>query len=296
MLDRARLASWSLSLFIHAALIVGSLFIVWTVLPSEETPEAPVVISFDDPAPAAAPLASAADAAPLPAPDLPALDAPEIPAPTAPPAQHNPPREQAAPPPPRYETTFITAGASGAREVVYVVDASGSAISSFPYIAARLRDSLTNLHPSQRFQILLIRSASAGYDFLTLPPATDAPVLVDALPENIDAALAWLDTIVPGGRSDLPGALTAAMSVRADAVFVLARLSSADEAMDDAALLAKLDALNPPHPRTAARRTTLHAMQMLDAAPSRFLQTLAETHSGDYDLLTLDDLRSAPSR
>ena len=73
MPERARLASWSLSLFLHAALIVGSLFVVWTVLPSEEAPEAPVVISFDDPAPAAAPLTSAEDAAPLPAPDLPSV-------------------------------------------------------------------------------------------------------------------------------------------------------------------------------------------------------------------------------
>lgn len=296
MIDRARLAPWSLSVVLHAVLIVGSLFVVWTVLPSEETPEAPVVISFDDPAPAAAPLTRSDDAAPQPAPDLPRVEPPALPAAPPPSTTTAPPPDAGAPPPPRYETTFIAAGASGAREVVYVVDASGSAISSFPYIVARLRDSLTALHPSQRFQILLIRSASSGYDFLRLAPASDTPVLVDAIPENIERALAWLDTVVPGGRSDLRAVLSDAMRVRADAVFVLARLSSADEAIDDDALLNELDSLNPPHPRTGARRTTLHAMQMLDAAPSRFLQTLAETHSGDYHLLTLDDLRSSTPR
>lgn len=295
MVDRARWAPWTLSIAVHALLVVASLFIVWTVLPSEEIPEEPVVISFDDPAPAAAPLQTSDTAAPLPAPDLPSHDAPELPPPVAPANTDSPP-PAADPPPPRYEPTFITAGASGAREVVYVVDASGSAISSFPYITARLRDSLTALHPSQRFQILLIRNAAGGFDFFRTPPASDAPVLVDAIPENVHDALAWVESVVPGGRSDIAKALETALRVRADAVFVLARLAASDEAIDATSLLRTLNSVNPPHPDTGARRTTLHAMQMLDAAPSPFLQTLAETHGGAFDLLTLDDLRSPTPR
>lgn len=291
MIDRARWAPWTLSIAVHAFLVVASLFIVWTVLPSEEIPEAPVVISFDDPAPSAAPLQSSVSADSLPPPDLPRTESPDLPPPVAP-NLSEPLPQPAAPPPPRYEPTFITAGASGAREVVYVVDASGSAISSFPYIIARLRDSLTALHPSQRFQILLIRNAAGGFDFFRTPPAADAPVLVDAIPENITGALAWVESVIPGGRSDIANALETALHVRADAVFVLARLSASDQALDTGALLRTLNTLNPAHPDTGARRTSVHAMQMLDAAPSPFLQTLAETHNGAFDLLTLDDLRT----
>ncbi len=290
MIDRERLSSpWLISAAAHALFIVASLFIVWTVFPSDAPPEEPVVITFDDPAPAEAPPARTGDASAAVAPALPSLSAPRV---TPPPPTAAPPTES-VPPPPRYETTFITAGASNAREVVYVVDASGSAISSFPYIAARLRDSLTALHPSQRFQILLIRGEN--YEHLRLAPASETPVLIDALPENINAALVWIDSVVPGGPSDLAAALTASMRVRADAVFVLARLSDADQAINDAALQRELDRLNPAA-SNGARRTTLHAMQMLDAAPSDLLRSLAETHDGAYDLLTLDDLRSPTPR
>ena len=65
--------------------------------------------------------------------------------------------------------------------------------------------------------------------------------------------------------------------------------------MDAESLLEQLDRLNPPHPRTGARRTTIKAMQMIDPDPSALLRTIAETHGGPgaYTTVSLDDLRRA---
>jgi len=307
MPDRARLTSWSFSIALHAAAVLGSAFIVWTVLPAEPEPEAPVRVSFENPAPApsSAPTsATSAASASAPAESAPSRDAPELPdvpepppvaAPSAPPPADRAERPTAAPPEPaRYETTFVTAGASGAREIVYVVDASGSAITAFPDIVRQLERSLRALHPSQRFQVVLLREAGAEpFLFFREPPAASDPVLVDALPSAIDRAIAWVRGVVPGGPGDLGPALAAAVRARPDAVFVLARLSVADRAVDADSLLDELDRLNPPHPRTGARRTTIKAMQMIDPEPSALLRTIAETHGGPdaYTTVSLEDLR-----
>lgn len=297
MADRDRWAPWTLSLTLHAAAVVGSLFVVWTILPAEIEPERPVIIDLTSPAPAPPPRASepepvaSALAPPLPVPAAPAPVFESL-RPVADPLP-TPAASPAVPPVPEYETTFITAGASNAREVVYVVDASGSAITAFPYIAARVRDSLARLHPTQRFQIILIRSGpDRPYEFLRLGPAATDPVPIDAIPEHLMAASAWMETIVPGGPSDIPAALTAALTVRADAVFVLARVSEADRAPEEADdLLERLDALNPQ--RHGTRRTTVRAMQMLAPDPTGLLERIALAHGGPgaYTLVTLDDLR-----
>ena len=292
MPDRSRWSPWILSAALHAIVVVASLFIVWTVLPAPAEPEEPVVIDFENPAPAPPRESPATD--PPAASQAPALPDLPPPAPVAvaetPPASR--PRSDSqpdnAPPPPTppREVSFVTAGLSSAREVVYVVDASGSAITAFPAIAERLLESISNLHPSQRFQIVLLRRTNgAPYDFLRVPPAADAPVPVDALPENVDAAARWLESIVPGGPGDLPAALAAAMTTRAGAIFLLARVSEADAPVDRAALLAELDALNPE------RRTTLETMQMFTPDPTGLLEALAAAHSGTHRVVTLEDLK-----
>jgi len=298
MLDRSRFTSWAFSIALHAALVVGSVFVVWTVLPAPAEPEAPVRVSFENPAPAPA-QDDSASADPAPSRDAPELaelpEPPPIAAPAAPaPAEPVERRPMPQPAPERYEAAFVTAGASGAREITYVVDASGSAIAAFPDIAAQLERSLRALHPSQRFQIILLReSDGAPYLYFHEPPATNAPIPVDALPATINRAIAWINDVVPGGPGDLAPALADAVRARPDAVFVLARLSAADRAEDTDALIDTLDALNPAHPRTGARRTTIKAMQMIDPEPSRLLRTIAETHGGPdaYSTVTLEDLK-----
>jgi hypothetical protein len=292
MPDRARWTPWIVSIALHAAIVVASLFVVWTILPTKAEPEQPVTLDFDRPAPAPnAPPPSTGERAVAQAPPLPDLPPPE------PVALENaslnaadtPPPAFAAPSSPPSEASFITAGATDAREIIYVVDASGSAISAFPDIVARLQDSIAALHPSQRFQIILLRRTDGKpYDFLRVPPALQAPIPVDAIPENVAAAAEWLERIVPGGPSDLPAALSAATRTRARAVFVLARMTTADLPAPPAdQLIATLDRLDPD------RRTTIHTMQMFEPDPTGLLPALARARGGPgaHTLVTLDDLR-----
>jgi len=293
MTDRARWIPWLLSIALHALVIVASLFVVWTVLPAPEEPREPVTLDFDAPAPApelAAPDdASRAEASPPPLPEAPPPPAAALPRAAPAPVAEAAPRPASPPPAPERAVTFVTAGASSAREIVYVVDASGSAITAFPDIVERLRDSLTALHPSQRFQVILLRRTNGRpFDFVRTPPATQAPIPIDALPENVSATLEWLEKVVPGGPSDLPAALLAAAETRADAIFILARVTEADAPVRSASdLFAELDRLDPD------RRTTIRAMQMFEPDPTGLLRALARDRGGPaaYSVVTLNDLQ-----
>lgn len=290
-----RTIPWIVSLALHATVVVAAFFIVWSVRPAEPDDRPPVYVSFEAPAPPPAP-------APSPAkPDASDAASRSAPAPMSAAIAAQPEKKDgAAPPPailaetpprptpsiesaPRPDVVFSGMGASNARDVVYVVDASGSMVTTFPEVKAELRRSIDALHPTQRFQVLLFTNKD-GASFLApdVPRGVRRPVLLDATRRNKAAVYQWIDKIDPGGRSDPLGALEVALRMKPDAVFLLATRITGPEAQDfdPAALLARLDELNPVNPRTGRRPVAIMAIQILDEDPLGVMSSIGRIHGG----------------
>lgn len=93
--------------------------------------------------------------------------------------------------------------AEPAREVVFVVDTSGSMRGEkWEQARGAILDALGDLRPVDRFNVV-----GFGTDV-----ATFAPGAVSASAQQVIAAQAWLGAIVPTGRTNLGGALTAAVA------------------------------------------------------------------------------------
>lgn len=304
---------WVISLLLHVALVVSAAFIVWRIRESRtDTP--PMVVSFDEPAiapamiepPAPEPepdpaealdriLAQPIEATPVEAPALPAL--PEPPPLVTP--------EQQTFEPPSIETAegmqveFSGLGASDARDIVYVVDASGSMITSLPDVLNELRRSIARLHPIQRFQVFLIQSprdpASEELAFVwtTVPPGLRKPVLIDGTRANKDAVYQWLETVPAQRASNIIPALEAALKLRPDAVFLLSS-GATDPAllgMSPDAALSRLDQLNPRH-GDGQRSVVIRTIQVLEEDPMNLLRRIAQAHGGEsgYKFISRDDI------
>lgn len=298
--EPARLAPWALSAAAHGGLVIAAGFIVWQATRADPDYE-PVTASFDAPAFMAPPQtptleeeeateAASTEKAPRPpepadlrtpaAPladvsafDLPAEAAPALEAPPAPSLR----RSEAM-----STVEFAGLGASDARDIIYVLDASGSMITTMPEAIAELKRSLGALHPMQRFQVFLIRnSAAGGYAWPAVLRGVNRPVLLDATRENKRAVFAWLDDVITGGASDPMPALEAALKMRPDAVFLLSAgivgLDSAD--VDPDRILDRLDRLNPADDE-GDRRVAIRTIQVIDAGPSGLMERIGRAHGG----------------
>ncbi len=289
--------AWTGSALVHIAIAVAASLATLSFVSRREA-ESPVVTvldfvapSFDPvapppdspaPEPAAKPLpptlaATPADApvqaaAPLPAEALQGLRG----APTAPPAA-----AAAAAPLPRLDplprgegATFAGLRSSNARKVVYVVDASGSLVGTFPAIARELGASLARLDPRQSFAVIFFRRNEA----LPVPPAA----LLPATPANVAAATEWIGRhVVPAGRSNPLPALTAALALKPDVVFLLsADITGAGEfEIGGDELLAAVDRLNPAS-RSGRRPARIQCVEFLERDPDHILERLSEVHGG----------------
>lgn len=309
-----RALPWGVSLSLHLALIVAAAFIVWRVRPGHND-SPPMVVSFDEPA-----IAPAMAAPPAPQSE-PATAKGTIARLLSPPSDAQPtqaPAVAALPPPPALvlptpvepapsvletgeplKVEFSGLGASDARDIVYVVDASGSMITSMADVLVELERSIDKLHPSQRFQVLLFhtppdRSArQPGYEWLSLPAGLRKPVLIDATRANKRAVYNWLGAIQPRLRSNPLPALEAALKLKPDAVFLLSS-GATDPAllgMSPDQILDRLDRLNPIS-RDGRRRVVIRSIQVLEEDPLALLKRIARAHGGQsgYKFISADDL------
>lgn len=199
--------------------------------------------------------------------------------------------------------SFAGVTAQAAKRIVYVVDASGSMVSSYAFVRARLAQSISHLSPTQRFQVILVRGRPSGEpEVLMLPDSerSSRDPLLRALPSVRERAIAWLRSIVVSGRSDPIVGLEKALTLDPppDVVFFLARGfqrsgPNADWGQGVAATLRSLDRLNPPARRTGLRPVVIKTIQFLDDDPTGLMKAIAEAHGdgpGSFRVLTADDL------
>ena len=174
------------------------------------------------------------------------------------------------------QVDFVGLRASNARRIVYVVDASGSLVGSFPQIVEELRRSLMKLDPRQQFGVIFFQRGEA----VTVPPGG---ALQPATPERLAEAVQWIDTkMIPTGRSNPLAALEAAMALKPEVIFLLSAdiTGAGDYEISEKTLMEALDRLNPRDPATRNRPVRIQCVQFLDPDPSGTLERLAREHGG----------------
>lgn len=312
-----RLAPWLISLALHGVLVMSLFAIVWHVLGPETHDRARVVISFDDPgmAPSADiesdEVMTPSEPAPMdrsPSPAGPTFEPQRIDADLPPRPANNMLRAPAPPTELLHQVTsarraprvqFAGLGASNARDVVYVVDASGSMVAEFKFVATKLEQSLRRLDPAQLFHVIVFGPGREGYQWARLPgldPRTQT--LLPATMRNVDHVARWIHEVIPSGRSNPTMALQMALELEPDAVFVL---SSSITGLgvwepDRDALLQQIDALNPVDPRTGMRPVVIKTIQVLEPDPAGILEAIGRTHGSasggedGYNFLSREEL------
>jgi len=174
------------------------------------------------------------------------------------------------------QVDFVGLRASNARRIVYVVDASGSLIGSFPQVVEELRRSLMKLDPRQQFGVIFFQRGEA----VTVPPGG---ALQPATPERLAEAVQWIDTkMIPTGRSNPIAALTAAMVLKPEIIFLLSAdiTGAGDFEISEKTLMEALDHLNPCDAATGNRPVRIQCVQFLDPDPTGTLERLAKIHGG----------------
>lgn len=206
--------------------------------------------------------------------------------------------------------------ATRARDVIYVLDASGAMVTSLAFAKDELARSISRLDPSQQFQIIIARriggtsNASGSTSILDRFPAKPLP----ANQTNKAAAAPFLASIRAGGKAAPLEALRDALAQSPDLILLLTANfrrsgpSPADPwhststpsaelirqvAMDIAPTLAELDVLNPERslvsnqdrahasgtsePRMQ-RATVIKAVQFIEDDPTTLLQEITNRH------------------
>ncbi len=302
---------WIVSIALHGALIASGFFIVWSVAHLAEESGPPATVSFDAPAPAPRPSE--------------AIESSEVKSVEAPPEEQTPELELddvlasigslsdslddlALETPPlsmeiramdteHARVDFAGVGASDARDIVYVVDASGSMISTLVDVMRELKRSIEALHPMQRFQVLLIRNAE-GRAFIApkIPTSARRPVLIDATRRNKEAVSRWLDGVTPAGLSDPLGALESAIRMKPDAIFLLSTdlRGVDDEDLSPVRVLGRLDSLNPRN-RRGDRRIVIKTIQILNQDSSGLMERIGLAHGGKdgYKFISLEEFNES---
>ena len=191
------------------------------------------------------------------------------------------------------QVDFVGLRATNARRIVYVVDASGSLVGTFPQVIEELRRSMMKLDPRQNFGIIFIQRGEA----VTVPPGG---ALQPATPERLAEAMKWIDAkMIPTGRSNPIAAVEAALALKPEIVFLLsADITGAGEyEISERTLLDALDRLNPKDPATGRRPVRIQCVQFLDPDPVGTLERVASEHGGadGYRYLGRSELGLDPS-
>lgn len=259
----------------------------------------PAPVSPPEAAPAPAPLAQAA----MPPPPTPPEVASRVVGPDSPAARAIESRLEPGAAPIELEApatavaSFAGMDSDRAVAVVYVVDASGSMISTIDWVLKELERSIEALSPTQRFQIVMFSRRPDGSAYQMLPNPSGKESLLPATEANKRAAQEWLRTVQPSGMSNPSDGLRRALRFSPDAVFLLSRSirrsgEGAQWGKGREAILAELDELNPFNSRLGRRRTVIKTIQFVEEDPTGTMQAIGEIHGGErgYTLLTVRDL------
>jgi hypothetical protein len=176
------------------------------------------------------------------------------------------------------EAAFMGLEAVSARNIVYVVDASGSMLLHLSTVVRGLEQSLFDLNKKQSFAILFFQKDQV----IAVPPLNR---LVAANLKNIQKAMRWIqngDNIVTTGRSNPTKAISRALQMKPDLVYLLSEniRGAGQYEVSPEELLASLDLMNPVDPRNGRRRVRINCIEFLTSDPAKTMRRIAENHGG----------------
>lgn len=163
--------------------------------------------------------------------------------------------------------------ARGARNVVYVVDRSGSMLNTFGGVVKELKQSIGALRRSQRFHLIFFNSGAP----LENPPRR----MVSAIAAQKEAAFQFLQGITPAGDTDPRPALRRAFAVEPDLIYFLTDGEFEEYAQS---LFAMLDQLNKQ------RKVRIFTIAYVNQAGGVVLERIAREHDGEYRFVSEDEI------
>jgi hypothetical protein len=192
-----------------------------------------------------------------------------------------------------------------AARVVYVVDGSGSMVTSLPFVVEELLRSIDRLDETQHFAVVLFRNqppAEGGQGSKHDVFASAEGSMLLASERNKRRLRQWVAGLVPRGISNPSDGLARALSFKPDAVFLLARSirrsgPNAGWGVGLGEIMTELERENPLDAATQRRPAVIKTIQFIDEDPTGTMQRIGDEHGtsageSGYTLLTLPALEA----
>ena len=160
--------------------------------------------------------------------------------------------------------------ARGARSVVYVVDRSGSMLTTIHGVKNELRESITRLRRSQKFHIIFFNTGTP----LESPPKR----LVSSIKAHKREAFKFVESIGAGGGTDPRPAMRRAFAVGPDMIYFLT------DGEFDPVLIDLLDKLN------RKRKVRIFTIAYVSRKGAPLLERIAREHNGEYRFVSEDEI------
>lgn len=193
--------------------------------------------------------------------------------------------------------SFAGVQTGAARSIVYVIDTSGSTLTSLTYIRERLLQSIDRLSPTQRFQVIAFRKLEDS-SYTTPDLQTKRNKLPRATRANKQVVADWLENMPARGQSNPVDGLEAALDLNPDMILLIARGIQRTEVSWAGGLKEvrqRLDALNPINTKTTRRPVVIKTIQLLDEDPTGIMRTIGVFHGdghNDHQVITYNQLVS----
>ncbi len=177
-------------------------------------------------------------------------------------------------------------GPSGeqAKKIIYVLDASGSMVDSLPFVLKEMNQSISRLSSDQQFNAVFFVDGTA----VEIPVPNLGWKRADA--EAKLAVANWANSdvrsIVPQGRTDPIQAIRLAMKYQPEAIILLSDniTGRGRYELNHAELMGLLIKEDPKN------HVVIHTVQFLSEDPSRALEQIASAHHGTHKFVTEADL------
>ena len=304
-----RLMPWAVSLLLHTGIVVLAMLLVWATIEPAQEQHKPVEVALSNtpPSPVDVPLRDDSQADEPDQPTQFSADALELPDPAITPIKHDfrnigpqmppNPRDSQSPGPgddagPGPGGGEILPPVQGGR-IVYVIDASGSLIDSFPFIMNELRMSIAEMGHARsqtgrpyEFAVVFFRDGQVVE--MGGPGTGLSRGFNPATPDRVAHALAWLSAggskIGPGGKTDPMPAIQQALRYDPQQVVLLSDNITGQgiHALDPDALI---DAVLDARGRQNIRFDTvqfLYPDPMVEFGQTATLKRLADATGGSY--------------
>lgn len=299
-----RILPWLVSLGVHALVVLVAALAVWTVIQATEEEVSPLLELSDTvdeavvvtaPTPpietTAPPVPSAVPPPPVPPPPAP----PSAPAPPLPALAVGPP-PPAPPPPPvapaaEFAVEFLGSRGGNAREIVFLIDASGGGVAELPFVIEELKRSVRKLSDEQRFTVIFFGDFD-GQPYREVPPGG----LMPASPGRKRSVVSWIDldagnVYALGSGDPVPGLQLALERYRPELVFLLSDeiTGRAEFQIEQADLLNRIAAVN-------RGGTKINAIQFLNRdrwqreGGRGTMELIAASTGGAYSFVSAEDL------